>query len=140
MTYEEAMQLKDKLLVSLDDLEIGDTVWIMDSKSNINTRTKKTIKIDGEEWYRWESPMFTYTITEMKYAGRLKTHFEQSNLDPKIVKFLLEEYEDPLEDVYLMTPANGSVMSDMWASQLWNASTDKKTIVEIMDALNNKYD
>lgn len=61
------------MALTKDDLKIGNVVYQLDINNNV-ARRKKLVMIDseGNEWYRYDKELWTYTVIPMKICGSVK--------------------------------------------------------------------
>ena len=58
------------------DLKVRDVYYRVDDKLNCFRRKKEVRVIDGEEWFRYESPRVTYEVNSYKIIGVLRKELE----------------------------------------------------------------
>jgi len=58
------------------DLKVGDVYYKVLSKLNTFHRKKEVRMIDGEEWFRYELPIYTYEVNSYKILGILRKELE----------------------------------------------------------------
>lgn len=58
------------------DLKVGDVYYRVNDKLNHFLRKKEVRVIDGEEWFRYESPRVTYEVNSYKIIGVLRKELE----------------------------------------------------------------
>lgn len=61
-------------MIDFSMLKLGDKVYNIYPSLHAFRRQKITTVIDGVEWYRYDTPMRTYTIDEFTYVGRSESH------------------------------------------------------------------
>jgi len=56
-----------------DDLRVGNTVYKLELNNNLMRRKKLSmVDSEGNEWSRYDRPMWTFTVTAMKICGSIK--------------------------------------------------------------------
>ena len=59
------------------DLKVGDVYYKVNGKLRSGCYRKKEVRvIDGEEWFRYESPRITYEVNSYEILGVLQKHLE----------------------------------------------------------------
>lgn len=58
------------------DLKVGDVYYRVNDKLNHFLRKKEVRVIDGEEWFRYESPRVTYELNSYEILGVLRKELE----------------------------------------------------------------
>jgi len=61
------------MALSKDDLRVGNTVYKLELNNNLMRRKKLSmVDSEGNEWSRYDRPMWTFTVTAMKICGSIK--------------------------------------------------------------------
>lgn len=61
------------MALSKDDLKVGNTVYRLELNNNWMRRKKLSmVDSEGNEWSRYDQPVWTFTVTAMKICGSIK--------------------------------------------------------------------
>lgn len=72
-------------------IEIGTKIYFVEEDNNAFKRKKISTVIDGVEWYRYDTPLRTHTLTEHTIVGRVL----------KTVEGQVPSTEDHIDEYYL---------------------------------------
>lgn len=93
--------------------KLGDKIYIVKTRMNINQEKLKMKDADGNEWYRYSAPMWTYQCEEHTVVAIVtpvvqcleEYEFEQIDTDIKLYTDKdAEAYEDCLDDTSYHDP------------------------------------
>lgn len=81
MTVAEQLAMKDRKVFDSEKLKVGDVFYSVEERSTALHRKKIHQEINGEDWFKYDTPLRTYKIITWAVYGILRKELEGQWMD-----------------------------------------------------------
>ena len=76
MTVDEQLAMRDRKVFDSEKLKVGDVFYSVEERSTALHRKKIHQEINGEDWFKYDTPLRTYKIITWTVLGILRKELE----------------------------------------------------------------